>query len=51
MIVIEHNLAVIAAADRIVDLGPEGGNDGDAIVAEGPRPSSLTTQPATWGAI
>ena len=35
VVVVEHNLDVIAAADWIVDLGPEGGNEGDAIVAEG----------------
>ena len=35
MVVIEHNLDVMAAADWIVDLGPEGGKDGGAIVAEG----------------
>jgi len=35
MIIIEHNLDVIKSADHIIDMGPEGGNGGGQIVAEG----------------
>lgn len=35
IVVIEHNLDVIKSADHIIDMGPEGGNAGGTIVAEG----------------
>jgi excinuclease ABC subunit A len=35
VVVIEHNLDVIKTADRIIDMGPEGGEEGGELVAAG----------------
>jgi len=45
VIVIEHNLDVIKSADWIVDLGPEGGDDGGQVIAAG-SPEELAAQAA-----
>jgi excinuclease ABC subunit A len=48
VVVIEHNLDVIKEADYIVDLGPEGGDEGGTIVASGtPEEVSLSPESAT----
>jgi excinuclease ABC subunit A len=46
VVVIEHNLEVIKTADWILDLGPEGGDGGGRIVAEG-TPEDIAANPAS----
>lgn len=45
LVVIEHNLAVIAAADHIIDIGPGAGHDGGQVVFEG-SPAELVSASA-----
>jgi excinuclease ABC subunit A len=35
VVIIEHNLDIVKSADHVIDLGPEGGDDGGYIIAEG----------------
>ena len=47
VVVVEHNLDVIAAADHVIDLGPEGGDEGGNIVIEG-DPETIATCAASY---
>jgi excinuclease ABC subunit A len=47
VVVIEHNLDVIKSADWIVDLGPEGGDQGGEIIATG-TPEQVATVPTSY---
>lgn len=47
ILIIEHNLDVIESADWVIDLGPEGGERGGRIIAEGP-PEKIAAAPASY---
>ncbi len=47
VVVIEHNLDVIKTSDWIIDLGPEGGEKGGKIIAEGP-PTAIVNNPKSY---
>jgi len=49
VVVIEHNLDVIKTADWVIDLGPGGGRDGGAIVAEGTPEQVAKAKPSVTG--
>jgi len=51
VLVIEHNLDVIKTADYIVDLGPEGGDDGGTVVAKGSPEEVAATDGSYTGAV
>ena len=46
VVVIEHNLDVIKTADRLLDMGPEGGEEGGYLLAAG-TPEELAAEPAS----
>ena len=47
VVVIEHNLDLIKTADYIIDLGPEGGDMGGEIVAQG-TPEQVAQNPKSF---
>jgi len=47
VILIEHNQEIIREADWIIDLGPEGGEKGGEIIAEG-TPEEIAQNPNSW---
>ena len=47
VVVIEHNLDVIKSADYLIDLGPEGGDGGGTVIAQG-TPEEISKMPASY---
>ncbi len=46
VVVIEHNLDVIKSADRLIDMGPEGGEEGGMAIATG-TPEEVAAEPGS----
>jgi excinuclease ABC subunit A len=46
LLVVEHNLDVIKTADHVIDLGPEGGDEGGQVVATG-TPEEIAAVPGS----
>jgi excinuclease ABC subunit A len=49
VVIIEHNMEVIGWADRIIDLGPGGGEDGGTVIACGPPESVVESRKSLTG--
>jgi excinuclease ABC subunit A len=47
VVVIEHNLDVIKSADRLIDMGPEGGEEGGMAIAAG-TPEEVAAEPSSY---
>ena len=47
VVVIEHNLDIIKTADYIIDMGPEGGDGGGTVIAQG-TPEEIATEHASY---
>ena len=47
VVVIEHNLDVIKTADYIIDMGPEGGDRGGTVIAQG-TPETIAQNPRSY---
>ena len=47
IIVVEHNMEIIKSADHLIDLGPEGGNEGGYLVFEG-TPEKIILEPKSY---
>jgi excinuclease ABC subunit A len=47
VVIIEHNLDVVKTADWIIDLGPEGGNEGGRVIATG-TPEEVARNPKSY---
>lgn len=47
VVLIEHNMDIIKSADYVIDIGPDGGDQGGTVVAKG-TPEEITTKPKSY---